>query len=78
MNSMHFESYLSIDFLIYVMRWILSAFVMMVPLYFINKFNLTEKLLSKKYKGYKEYLDLIIIQIIGAFIFWWIDQMIFK
>ena len=78
---MHFESYLSIDFLIYIMRWIFSAFVMMIPLYFINKFNITEKLLNKKlekYKKYKEYIDLIIIQIIGAFIFWWIDQMIFK
>ena len=65
--------YFSIDFLLYVGRWIISAFVMMVPLYIINKYKLTDKVCKK----YKEYLDLIIIQIIGAFIFWYIDQMIF-
>ena len=69
---MHFESYFSFDFLIYVFRWIFSAFIMMIPLYLINRFKLTDKL------KYKEYIDLILVQIIGAFIFWWIDQLIFK
>jgi len=79
-NVIEFKSYLSIDFLIYVGRWIFSAFVMMIPLYFLQKFQISKYF--KKIKGYKteyqEYIDLIIIQIIGAFIFWYIDQMIFK
>jgi len=65
-------SYFSIKFVIYLLRWIISAFVMMIPLYIINKFNLT-----KNFK-YKEYIDLILVQIFGAFIFWYIDQLIFK
>jgi ABC-type glycerol-3-phosphate transport system permease component len=69
---MYFESYFSFNFLIYVFRWIFSAFVMMIPLYLINRIKLTDKL------KYKEYIDLVLIQIIGAFIFWWIDQLIFK
>ena len=68
------ESYLSIDFLLYLMRWIFSAFVMMVPLYIINTYGLTSKISEK----YKEYVDLILIQIVGAFIFWYIDQWIFS
>jgi len=66
------KSYFCLDFLLYVGRWIFSAFVMMIPLYFINKYNITKRL------KYKEYIDLIIIQIIGAFVFWYIDQWIFK
>jgi len=69
---MHFESYFSFDFLIYVFRWIFSAFIMMIPLYLINRFKLTDKL------KYKEYIDLILVQIIGAFIFFYIDFMIFS
>jgi ABC-type glycerol-3-phosphate transport system permease component len=69
---MHFESYLSIEFFVYILRWIFSAFIMMIPLYLINKFKLTDNF------KYKEYIDLILVQIIGAFIFWWIDQIIFK
>ena len=65
-------SYFSIKFVIYLLRWIISAFVMMIPLYIINKFNLT-----KNFK-YKEYINLILVQIFGAFIFWYIDQLIFK
>ena len=68
------QSYLSYDFLLYVGRWIFSAFIMMIPLYYINKYNITSKINEK----YKEHIDLIIIQIIGAFVFWYIDQWIFK
>lgn len=71
------ENYASIEFGIYLCRWIISAFVMMVPLYFINKFHLTE-FKNKKLSKYKEYLDLIIVSIIGAFIFFNIDQIIFN
>ena len=67
------ESYLSLNFLLYLMRWIFSAFVMMVPLYLINKYKLTSRIPEK----YKEYVDLVLIQIAGAFIFWYIDQWIF-
>jgi len=66
------KSYFCLDFLIYAGRWIFSAFVMMIPLYIINKYNITKQL------KYKEYIDLIMIQIIGAFVFWYIDQWIFK
>ena len=69
-----FISYFSTDFLLYLCRWIISAFVMMAPLYLINKFRITDKISEK----YKEYVDLILIQIAGAFIFWYIDQMIFN
>lgn len=68
------ETYLTFDFLLYLFRWIFSAFVMMVPLYLINKYNITTKIPEK----YKEYIDLVLIQIIGAFIFWYIDQWIFN
>jgi len=65
-------SYFSFKFLLYLLRWLLSAFIMIIPLYLINKFNLTKNL------KYKEYIDLILVQIIGAFIFWYVDQLIFK
>jgi len=45
---------------------------MMIPLYIINKLNMT-----KDFKQ-KEYIDLIIIQIVGAFAFFYIDKMIFS
>ena len=61
------------QFGIYLSRWIFSAFVMMIPLWIINKYNLTIV-----FGKYKEYVDLIIVSIIGAFIFYNIDQYIFK
>jgi len=45
----------------------------MIPLYLIQKYHLTDK-----FGKYKEYIDLIFVQIFGAFIFWWIDQIIFR
>ena len=63
--------FFTLKFLIYLSRWILSAFVMMIPLWFLVKIDCC--------KGkYQEYIHLIIIQIIGAFIFWNIDRLIFK
>jgi len=76
-NFNNFISYFSFDFILYVLRWILSAFVMMIPLYLLNKYNITSQSKLKNLYPYKEYIDLIIVQIIGAFIFWWIDQIIF-
>jgi len=64
--------YFSTTFGVYLLRWIFSAFVMMVPLYFLNKYKVTNKF------KYKEYIDLIIVQIIGAFIFFNIDKLIFN
>jgi len=61
------------QFGIYLARWILSAFVMMIPLWIINKYRLT-----KIFGKYKEYCDLIFVSIIGAFIFYHLDQFIFK
>ena len=61
-------SYLSLHFLLYVGRWILSAFVMMVPLYLIKKYT----------KIKNEYVHLVLIQIVGAFIFYRLDAYIFK
>jgi len=69
---MHFQSYFSFEFFLYLIRWIVSAFIMMIPLYLINHFKITEKF------KFKEYIDLILVQIFGAFVFWWIDQMIFR
>jgi len=65
-------NYFSIQFLIYELRWILSAFIMMIPLFVLVKFKCCEK--SK----FQEYIHLIIVQIIGAFIFFPIDKIIFK
>jgi len=76
LESIEFISYISFDFLLYLCRWIISAFVMMIPLWFINKIRLAE--LINFNSKYKEYFDLLIIQIIGSFIFWRIDQLIFK
>lgn len=76
-NLNNFISYFSFDFILYILRWIFSAFIMMIPLYLLNKYNITSQSKLKKLYPYKEYIDLIIVQIIGAFIFWWIDQIIF-
>ena len=64
-------SYLSIDFLFYLLRWILSGFIMLLPLWFLIKYKCCEG-------EYQEYIHIIILQIAGAFIFWNIDQLIFK
>ena len=61
--------YGSVEFLIYLFRWIISAFVMMLPLFFLVKF----KCCNGKYQ---EYVHLVIVQIIGAFIFYKIDKWI--
>jgi len=64
-------NYISDQFIIYLCRWILSAFVMMIPLWFLVKINCC--------KGkYQEYIHLVLIQIVGAFIFFPIDTIIFK
>jgi hypothetical protein len=64
--------YLSLTFAIYLGRWIFSAFAMFIPLYIINKYKWTKGL------KYKEYIDLVLIQIAGAFFFYKIDQWIFN
>jgi len=73
--EINYTSYFTMDFLIYVGRWIASAFIMMIPLYIINNYI---KFSSNIYNKYKEYFDLVLVQIVGAFIFWYIDQYIFK
>ena len=60
------------QFLIYLIRWIVSAFVMMLPLHFLIKWKCCIKM------KYMEHIHLIIIQITGAFIFYNIDKLIFK
>jgi hypothetical protein len=57
--------YLTKQFSVYVGRWILSAFVMMPPLWFFSK--IIEN----------NYINLLLVQIIGAFIFYRIDEYIF-
>ena len=66
-------NFLTENFFWYLCRWILSAFVMMAPLWIINQYDLTIK-----FGKYKEYIDLIIVSIIGAFIFYNIDLYIFR
>lgn len=60
------------QFLIYLLRWIVSAFVMMIPLWFLIKIKCCYG------NKYMEYIHLLIVQIIGAFIFYKIDAWIFK
>ena len=64
------NDYLSIHFLIYLGRWIISAVVMLPFIYLLVRYKCCE---SK----YKEYIHLIIVQIIGSFIFFEIDKYIF-
>ena len=62
--------YFSLHFLAYTARWITSALVMFIPLYFLVTINCC--------KGpYQEYIHLLLVQIIGAFIFYRIDAYIF-
>jgi len=65
--------YFSFTFFVYLCRWIISAFVMMIPLFLIQKFGLTNR-----FGKYKEYIDLVIVQIFGAFVFFNIDKIIFN
>jgi ABC-type glycerol-3-phosphate transport system permease component len=67
------QDYFSFTFFIYLLRWIFSAFVMMIPLFLIQKTNLTSR-----FGKYKEYIDLILVQIFGAFVFFEIDKIIFN
>jgi len=63
--------YLSTQFLVYLGRWLLSGVIMLLPLYMLIYFNCC--------KGkYQEYIHILILQIIGAFIFYPIDLYIFK
>jgi len=64
-------SYFSADFLIYLGRWLLSGVVMLPFIWYLIKIECC--------KGrYQEYVHLILVQIIGSFIFWYLDQWIFK
>ena len=54
-------------FLIYLFRWILSGLFMSIPLYFLRNAGMMNP-----------YINLIIISIIGAIVFWKIDKKIFK
>jgi len=64
--------YFSIQFTIYLFRWIVSAFIMFLPLWILVKMECC------KDNKYQEYLHLLICQIVGAFIFFEIDKFIFK
>ncbi len=63
--------YLTLQFGVYLLRWILSAIVMFIPLYLLVETNCC--------KGkYQEYIHLLLVQIFGAFIFFNIDKWIFR
>jgi len=64
-------SYISEQYFIYLLRWLLSYVVMLIPLYLLVK---TDCCKSK----YQEYVHLLIIQVIGSFLFYPIDLLIFK
>jgi len=65
------EEYLTVTFGLYVGRWILSAVVMMPFLWLLIRLRccLTWRL--------GEYVHLLIVQVIGAFIFYRADQLLF-
>jgi ABC-type glycerol-3-phosphate transport system permease component len=58
--------YTSWHFMLYVGRWMLSAVVMMAPLFLLRFTKITN-----------EYLKLFIVQVIGAFIFYKLDAYLF-
>ena len=64
--------YLSINFIIYVGRWIISAAVAMPFLWLLIQYKCCSE--SK----YVEYIHLLIVQIIGAFLFYKLDQLLLK
>lgn len=53
-------------FFIYFMRWQLSTLVLMLPMWYFETL------------GIGAVLNLVICQCIGAFIFYWIDMLIFN
>jgi hypothetical protein len=65
------NDYFSFQFLIYLGRWILSAIVMFFPLWILVKFKCCEG-------KYQEYIHLVLVQIIGAIIFYHLDKIIFS
>jgi len=64
--------YLSLQFLIYLGRWLLSAVVMAFPLALLIKYKCCAN--SK----YMEYIHLVLVSITGAFIFYRLDYYLFK
>jgi len=63
------SDYLSLEFILYLGRWILSGLVSLIPLYLLIKYEIG--------KGkYQEYIHLMIVQVIGAFIFYKLDKML--
>jgi hypothetical protein len=54
------------QFFIYLLRWIFSAFVMMIPLWVLQSHI------------DNDYAKLILVQIFGAFVFFKIDEIIFS
>jgi hypothetical protein len=58
--------FLTKQFFIYLLRWILSAFVMMIPLWALQP------------RISNDYVKLILAQIFGAFMFFKIDEVIFS
>ena len=66
------HDYFTIQFLGYLLRWVVSAMVMFVPLWLLVKFECCSR------SNYSEYIHLTIVQIIGAFIFFRIDKLIFS
>ena len=59
------------EYFIYLGRWILSYFVLLVPLWLLMKWNCCNN-------KYQEYIHLFILQVVGSIIFYPIDKMIFK
>jgi hypothetical protein len=60
-------SYLSTKYLLYLLRWIVSGFVMYLAYPLMNKFGIKNELLK-----------LIISSIFGSIIFYQIDNLIFS
>lgn len=58
---------ISKKFLIYMLRWIFSGIIMSVPLYLLRIIGMVNP-----------YVNLLLVQVIGAFIFWFIDKLIFR
>jgi len=63
--------YFTFNFVIYLGRWLISTVVLMFPLMLLIKLDCCK---SK----YQAHYHLLAIQIIGAFIFYKIDALIFK
>jgi len=62
--------YLTLNYLLYLTRWLISGVIAFIPLYFLIKYKCCEG------NKYAEYIHLLITQFALAFLFYKVDKWI--